>query len=62
MVDESDVFGGAGGGYDDFLRALINADLPSGDLDLGVWKLLAVAALSFASVPALLGYLIQVAR
>jgi hypothetical protein len=27
-----------------------------------VWKLLAIAALSFAGVPALLGYLVQAAR
>ncbi|XP_066382128.1 uncharacterized protein [Miscanthus floridulus] len=57
VVDESDVFGGAGDD-DDLLRALIDADLPGGDPDLGVlWKLPAVAALSFAGVPALLGYL-----
>jgi hypothetical protein len=41
---------------------LINADLPSGDLDVGMWKLLAVAALSFAGVSTLLGYLVQAAR
>ncbi|CAM0147348.1 unnamed protein product [Urochloa decumbens] len=56
VVDESDVFGGAED--DDLLRALIDADLPGGDPDLGVlWKLPAVAAFSFAGVPALLGYL-----
>jgi hypothetical protein len=55
VVDESEVFGG---GEDDFLRALIDADLPGKDPDLGVlWKLPAVAAFSFAGVPALLGYL-----
>jgi len=47
VVDESDVFGGAGDDNDDFLRSLINADLPGGNLDLGVWKLLAIATLSF---------------
>lgn len=60
VVDESEVFGGAGDDDDDddLLRALIDADLPGGDPDLGVlWKLPAVAALSFAGVPALLGYL-----
>lgn len=60
VVDESDVFGGAGDDDDDddLLRALIDADLPGGDADLGMlWKLPAVAALSFAGVPALLGYL-----
>jgi hypothetical protein len=62
VVDESDVFGGAGDDNDDFLWALINADLPSGDLDLGVWKLLAIVALSFSRVPALLGYIVQAAR
>ena len=62
IVDESNVFGGAGGDNDDLLRALINADLPRGDLDLGVWKLLAVVAPSFAGLPALLGYLVQAAR
>lgn len=56
VVDESDVFGGAED--DDLLRALIDADLPGGDPDLGVlWKLPAVAAFSLAGVPALLGYL-----
>lgn len=55
VVDESEVFGGEEG---DFLRALIDADLPGRDPDLGVlWKLPAVAAFSFAGVPALLGYL-----
>ena len=62
VVDESDVFGGAGDDNDDFLRSLINADLPGGNLDLGVWKLLAIAALSFVGVPALLGYLVQASR
>lgn len=58
VVDESDVFGSAEEEEDDLLRALIDADLPGGDPDLGVlWKLPAVAALSFAGVPALLGYL-----
>ena len=55
MVDESDIFGGAGDDNDDLLRALINADLPSRDLDLGVWKLLAIVALSFAGVPGFSG-------
>ncbi|RLN08196.1 hypothetical protein C2845_PM11G24280 [Panicum miliaceum] len=56
VVDESEVFGGADD--DDLLRALIDADLPGGDPDLSVlWKLPVVAALSFAGVPALLGYL-----
>ena len=62
MADDSDIFGGAGDNNDDFRRALINADLPSRDLDLGVWKLLAIAALSFAGVPTLLRYLVQTAR
>jgi hypothetical protein len=62
MVDESDVFGGAWDDNDDLLRALINANLPGGDLDLGMWKLLAVATLSFASVSTLLEYLVQAAR
>jgi hypothetical protein len=62
MVDESDVFGGTGDNNGDLLWALINADVPSGDLDLGVWKLLAVVALSFAGVPTLLGYLVQAAK
>jgi hypothetical protein len=61
MVDESDVFGGTRDDNDDLLRALINADLPSWDLDLGVWNLLAVMALSFASVPTLLRYPVQAA-
>jgi hypothetical protein len=55
VVDESDVFGSAGDDNDDLLRMLINTDLPSGDLDLGVWKLLAVAVLSFVGVPTFLG-------
>jgi hypothetical protein len=59
VVDESSVFGNTGDDSDDFLWMLINADLPIGDPNLGMWKLLAVAALSFASVPVLLGYLIQ---
>ncbi|CAN6245920.1 unnamed protein product [Urochloa humidicola] len=55
VVDESDVFGAEDDGL---LRALLDADLPGGDPDLGVlWKLPAVAAFSFAGVPALLGYL-----
>jgi hypothetical protein len=62
VVDELDVFGYVGGDNDDFLRALINVDLPGRDLNPGVWKLLAVAELSFAGVPALLGYLVQTAR
>jgi hypothetical protein len=62
MVDESNVFGGAGYDNNDFLRALINMDLPGGDLDLGMWKLLAVVALSFTDVPPLLKYLVQAAR
>jgi hypothetical protein len=37
-------------------------DLPGRDLDLGVWKLLTVATLSFTGVPTLLGYLVQAAR
>jgi hypothetical protein len=37
-------------------------DLPGGDLDLGVWKLLTVMALSFTGVPTLLGYLVQAVR
>jgi hypothetical protein len=53
MVDESDVFSGARDDNDDLPRALINADL-----DLGMWNLLVVTALSFASVPALLRYLV----
>jgi hypothetical protein len=61
MVDKSDVFGGARDDNDNLLRMLINADLPSGNLDLGVWKLMAVAALSFAGMPTLLEYLIQAA-
>ena len=36
MVDESNVLGSAGDDNNDFLRALINSDLPGGDLDLGV--------------------------
>jgi hypothetical protein len=36
VVNELNVFYGAGDDNDDFLRALINTDLPSGDLDLGV--------------------------
>ena len=47
---------------DNLLGALINTDLPGRDLDLSVWKLLAVAALSFVGVPALLGYLVQASR
>jgi hypothetical protein len=62
VVDESNVFDGVGDDNDDLLRALINADLPGGDLDLGVWKLLAIASLSFAGVPTLLGYLVQTVR
>jgi hypothetical protein len=62
VVDQSDVFGGAGDDNDDLLWALINADLPDEDLDLGMWKLMAVAALSLAGVPMLLEYLVQAAR
>jgi hypothetical protein len=62
MVEESDVFDSTGDNNDDLLRALINVDLPGGDLDLGVWKLLTVATLSFTGVPTLLGYLVQAAR
>jgi hypothetical protein len=43
VVDKSDVFGSVGDDNDDFLQALINAGLPGEDLNLGVWKLLAVA-------------------
>jgi hypothetical protein len=53
---ESDIFGGTRDDNDDFLHTLINADL-----DLGMWKLLAIVALSFVGVPALLRYLVQVA-
>jgi hypothetical protein len=62
MVDESDVFSGAGDDNDNFLWALIYMDLPGGGLDLGVRKLLAVAVLSFIDVPTLLVYLVQAAR
>ena len=62
VVDESDVFGGAGDDNDGLLRVLINADLPGEDHDLGMWKLLDVVALSFAGVPMLLGYLVQAIR
>ena len=62
MVDKSDIFGGAGDDNDDLFRARINADLPCEDLDLGVWKLLVVMALSFVGVPTLVGYLVQAAR
>jgi hypothetical protein len=55
VFDELDVFGGAGEDNYDLLRALINADLLGGDLDLGVWKLLVVATLSFTGVLVLLG-------
>ena len=58
MVDESDVLAARGTTNDD-LGALINTDLPGRDLDLGVWKLLAVAAFSFTGVPALLEYLVS---
>ncbi|KAG8072594.1 hypothetical protein GUJ93_ZPchr0006g43043 [Zizania palustris] len=55
VADESTVFGGE---EDEFLRALIDADLPGRSPDLSVlWKLPAVAVASFAGVPALLGYL-----
>jgi hypothetical protein len=36
VEDELDVFGGAGDDNNDLLQALINVDLPSRDLDLGV--------------------------
>jgi len=62
VVDESDVFGGARDNDDDLLRALINADLSGGDLDLAMWKLLAIVVLSFVGVPVLLEYLTQTAR
>jgi hypothetical protein len=62
VVDESDVINSVGDDNDDLFRALINADLPSRDLNLGMWKLLAVAALSFVGMPTLLGYLTQAAR
>jgi hypothetical protein len=57
VVDELDIFGCVGGDNDDFLRDLINVDLPARNLNLGVWKLLAVAALSFAGVPRCSGIL-----
>jgi hypothetical protein len=56
------VFGGARDDKDDLLRTLINVDLPGGDLDLGVWKLLAIASLSFTGMPTLLKYLVQTSR
>jgi hypothetical protein len=62
MVDKSDVFGGARDDNDVLLRALINADHLGRELNLGVWKLLAVASLSFTGVPTLLGYLVHAAR
>jgi hypothetical protein len=34
----------------------------SGELNLGVWKLLMVVSLSFAGMPTLLGYLVHAAR
>jgi hypothetical protein len=37
-------------------------DLLGGGLDLGVWKLMVVAVLSFAGMPTLLGYLVQATR
>jgi hypothetical protein len=61
MVNESNVFGGARDDNDDFLQVLINVDLLGRDLNLSMWKLLAVVALSFASVPTLLGYIVQAA-
>ncbi|KAM0926815.1 hypothetical protein ACQ4PT_003011 [Festuca glaucescens] len=58
LADESDLFGtGAANDDDDgdLLRAFLDADLSA---DLGaLWKLPALAAFSFAAVPALLGYL-----
>lgn len=56
LADESDLFGtGAANDDDDLLRAFLDADLTA---DLGaLWKLPALAAFSFAAVPALLGYL-----
>jgi hypothetical protein len=56
------VFGGVRDDNDDLLRTLINVDLPGGDLNLSVWKLLAISSLSFTGVPTLLGYLVQTAR
>ncbi|KAI4982202.1 hypothetical protein ZWY2020_022694 [Hordeum vulgare] len=55
LTDESEAFGGED---DELLRSLLDADLPGRSPDLGVlWKLPAVAAFSFAGVPALLGCL-----
>ncbi|KAM0926812.1 hypothetical protein ACQ4PT_003008 [Festuca glaucescens] len=57
LVDESELFGtgSAANDDDDLLRAFRDADLTA---DLGaLWKLPALAAFSFAGVPALLGYL-----
>lgn len=58
VVDESDLFGtgsATNDADDDLLRAFLDADLTA---DLGaLWKLPALAAFSFAAVPALLGYL-----
>jgi hypothetical protein len=53
VVDESNVFGGTRDDNDDFLLSLINADLPSEDLDLGVWKLLAAVADPQGGLPGL---------
>ncbi|KAM0845785.1 hypothetical protein ACQ4PT_056130 [Festuca glaucescens] len=55
LADESEVFGSGGKDDDELLRAFLHADLSA---DLGaLWKLPALAAFSFAGVPALLGYL-----
>jgi hypothetical protein len=37
-------------------------DLLGEGLNLGMWKLMAAAVLSFAGMPTLLGYLVQAAR
>jgi hypothetical protein len=55
LADESEVFGSGGKDDDELLRAFLDADVRP---DLGaLWKLPALAAFSFAGVPALLGYL-----
>ncbi|KAM0926814.1 hypothetical protein ACQ4PT_003010 [Festuca glaucescens] len=51
LVDESELFGTAANDDDDLLRAFLDADLGA------LWKLPALAAFSFAAVPALLRYL-----
>jgi hypothetical protein len=54
LADESEVFGSGGKDDDELLRAFLDADVSP---DLGaLWKLPALAAFSFAGVPALLGY------